>query len=229
MKKLLPLIMAGPFLFGASRSSRAAPLPDLIATAITYDSTTDLFTSVVKNQGQASTPNGVVIGVAYLVDGQKCTWGYVNMQLSPGASVTIGTQGGTCVIPTGTHTITVVADDVNRMAESSKSNNTFSSIITLGAPALPDLIAAAITYNSMSGIFTSVVKNQGNAATPTGVVVGVSYSVDGAYCTWGAVNGPLAAGASVTIGSDGGPCTISPGTHTITVFADDVDRLVEPD
>ena len=72
-------------------------------------------------------------------------------------------------------------------------------------------------------------KNQGTAATPAGVFVGVSYSVDGAYCTWGGVNGPLAAGASVTIGSDGGPCAIASGTHTITAFADDVDRIVEFD
>src|SRR6202035_540441 len=103
-----------------------------------------------------------------------------------------------------------------------------AKIISIGSY-LPDLIPTSLSYNSATGIFTSVVKNQGTAATPTGVVVGVSYSVDGVYCTWGAVNGPLAAGASVTIGSDGGPCTISPGTHTITVFADDVDRMVELD
>jgi subtilase family serine protease len=45
--------------------------------------------------------------------------------------VTIGTQGGACPIPTGTHTITVIADDANRMAESNKNNNTLSKTITV--------------------------------------------------------------------------------------------------
>ncbi|MDD5463440.1 MAG: hypothetical protein PHG00_17810, partial [Methylococcales bacterium] len=37
----------------------------------------------------------------------------------------------------------------------------------------------------------------------------------------------LAAGASVTIGSDGGPYTVPNGTHTITAYADDVNRFAE--
>ena len=103
-----------------------------------------------------------------------------------------------------------------------------AKIISIG-PSLPDLIPTSLSYDSGTGVFTSVVKNQGTTATPGGVVVGVAYSVDGAYCTWGAVQGPLAAGASMTIGSDGGPCAITSGTHTITAFADDVDRIVEFD
>ena len=42
-----------------------------------------------------------------------------------------------------------------------------------------------------------------------------------------AVSGPLAAGASVTIGTNGGPYTIPNGPHTITAFADDVNRFAE--
>jgi subtilase family serine protease len=51
--------------------------------------------------------------------------------------------------------------------------------------------------------------------------------VDGVYRTWGAVNGPLAAGASVTIGTNGGPYTIPNGTHTITANVDDNNRFAE--
>ncbi len=203
----------------------AASLPDLIPTSISYNSTSGLFTSVVRNQGNAATPTGVTVGVAYLVDGTKCTWGFTNTPLAPGASATIGTQGGACVIPVGTHTITVFADDVNRMQESNKNNNTLSKTITVGS--LPDLIPTSISYDKTSGLFTSVVRNQGNAATPTGVVIGVAYLVDGAKQTWGVVNGPLAAGASVTISTQGGAYNIITGTHTITVVADDVNRIVE--
>jgi subtilase family serine protease len=49
--------------------------------------------------------------------------------------------------------------------------------------------------------------------------------VDGAFRTWGSVWGPLAAGASVTIGTNGGP--IATGTHTIKAHVDDVNRFAE--
>jgi hypothetical protein len=50
-------------------------------------------------------------------------------------------------------------------------------------------------------------------------------SVDGVFRTWGSVSGPLAAGASVTIGTNGGPYTMPNGTHTITAHVDDINRL----
>jgi subtilase family serine protease len=71
------------------------------------------------------------------------------------------------------------------------------------------------------------VKNQGNAATPTGVTIGVKYSVDNAGKTWGSIKGPLAAGASVTIGTNGVPYAIPTGTHKITATVDDVNRFTE--
>jgi subtilase family serine protease len=106
-------------------------LPDLIVTSLSYDPTTGLFTSVVTNQGTAATPAGVPVGVSYSVDGVKQTWGVVNGPLAAGASVTIGTGGGAYAIPSGTHTITAFADDINRFAESNEANNTFSQTITV--------------------------------------------------------------------------------------------------
>ena len=70
-------------------------------------------------------------------------------------------------------------------------------------------------------------KNQGTAATPSGVLIGVGYFVDGVSRTWGAVNGPQAAGASVTIGTNGGPYTIPKGTHSYRAYVDDVNRFAE--
>ena len=211
----------------AKTISIAQTFPDLIPTSISYSSATGAFTSVVSNQGDVPTPAGVPIGVSYSVDGTKCSWGAVDGPLAAGATVTIGSQGGSCVIPNGTHTITVFADDVNRMAETNKTNNTLSQTITIGGAPLPDLVPTSISYSSATGAFTSVVSNQGGAPTPAGVPIGVSYSVDGAKCTWGAVDGPLAAGATVTIGSQGGSCVIPNGTHTISVFADNVNSIAE--
>jgi subtilase family serine protease len=147
--------------------------------------------------------------------------------LAAGASVTIGNGGGAYAIPSGTHTITAFADDVNRFAESNKANNTLSQSITIAGSNLPDLIVTSFSYSSATGLFSSVATNQNPTATPAGVTVGVSYSVDGVQRTWGTVMGPLAGGASVTIGCGGRAYAIPSGTHTITAFADDLNRIVE--
>ena len=69
----------------------------------------------------------------------------------------------------------------------------------------------------------------GHRGDPAGIAIRVGYSVDGVLRTFGGVSGPLAAGASVTIGNNGGPDTIPPGTHTITAYVDDGNGFVESD
>jgi len=90
---------------------------------------------------------------------------------------------------------------------------------------LPDVVVTALSY--ANGVFTSTVRNQGTVATPSGIFIGVGYSVDGVFRTWGGSSTPLAAGASVTIGTDGGPYTIPTGTHTIVAYVDDANRFAE--
>ena len=200
------------------------PLPDAIVTTLSYAN--GIFTSTVKNQGTAATPAGVVIGVKYSVDGIGKTWGSVTGPLAAGASVTIGTNGVPYAIPSGTHSITALVDDINRFKELVETNNQISQSITVGGTSpLPDVIVTKLSY--ANGIFTSTVMNQGTAATPAGVVVGVKYSVDGVGKTWGSVTGPLAAGASITIGTNGVPYAIPAGTHSITALVDDINRFKE--
>ncbi|MDD5632105.1 MAG: CARDB domain-containing protein, partial [Methylococcales bacterium] len=198
------------------------PLPDVIVTQLSYAK--GIFTSTVKNQGTAATPAGVYIGVRYSVDGTPKTWGSVMGPLAAGASVTIGTNGGSYAIPAGTHTVTAWVDDVNRFAELNETNNTFSQPVKVVSP-LPDVVVTALYY--AKGTFLCRVKNQGTAATPAGVYVGVRYSVDGIPKTWGSVMGPLAAGTSVTINTNGGSYAIPAGTHTVTAWVDDVNRFAE--
>jgi CARDB len=69
------------------------------------------------------------------------------------------------------------------------------------------------------------VNNQGTVATPSGVFIVATYMLDGVVCSMADVDGPLAAGAWVTLGS--GLCTISSGTHTITVIVDNAAAIVE--
>ncbi len=92
---------------------------------------------------------------------------------------------------------------------------------------LPDVVVTSLSHSN--GTFTCTVENRGDAPTPSGVVIGVGYSVDGTYRTWGSVNGPLAVGASATVGTDGGPFVIPDGIHSIEAYVDDVDRFVESD
>lgn len=94
-----------------------------------------------------------------------------------------------------------------------------------GGGGLPDVILTSFAY--ANGIFTCTVKNQGSGATPSGVSIGVGYSVDGTWRSYGMVSGPLAAGASVAIGTNGSAYTIPNGTHTITAYVDDVNRFAE--
>ncbi|MGH6838078.1 MAG: galactose oxidase-like domain-containing protein [Methylocella sp.] len=97
-------------------------------------------------------------------------------------------------------------------------------IISIGS-SLPDLVPTSLTYSSATGVFTSVVKNQGTVATPSGVFIVATYMLDGVQCSMAEVAGRLAAGVSVTLGS--GLCTISSGTHTITVTVDNAGAIID--
>ncbi len=197
--------------------------PDVVVTSVSYSS--GVFTSTIQNKGTGATPVGKAIGVSYSVDGIYKTYGTVKGPLAAGASVTIGTNGTTFTIPSGTHTITANVDDLNRFVESNETNNQLTTTVNIAGSTAPDVVVSSLSYSN--GIFTSTIKNQGDAATPAGVAIGVGYSVDGAYKTYGTIKGPLAAGASVTIGTNGNSYTISSGNHSIAAFVDDLNRFTE--
>ncbi|MCP5404611.1 MAG: right-handed parallel beta-helix repeat-containing protein, partial [Pseudomonadaceae bacterium] len=200
-------------------------LPDLVVTSLTYAD--GLFTSVVKNQGTAATPTGGTVAVGYLVDGQRRSGGTAAGALAAGASVTVKTDGGGYLIPSGEHTITAHADDVKQIEELNEANNQLAKTLTVGTTqtALPDVIVTSLNY--ANGKFSATIKNQGTKATPDGVKVTVAYSVDGQYRTWGGIAGSLAAGATATVGTDGAAYTIPSGTHEINAHVDDVNRFAE--
>ena len=193
------------------------------------------FSAVVKNIGTAPTPSDKVIGVGYRIDGPQVTWGVVNGPLAPGASVTVGTRsGGAWTATAGTHTLTAVVDDVNRFPESNENNNAKSISFAVGPSGLPDVVIDSLAVsppNPKTGqgvTFSAVVRNIGSAPTPSGQVIGVGYRIDGPQVTWGVVNGPLAPGASVTVGTrSGGAWTATAGAHTLTAVVDDVNRFAE--
>jgi len=119
--------------------------PDVVVTALAFGDGS--FSATVLNQGTGATPDGVVIGVGYFVDGIQVTWGAVPGPLAAGSSVTIGTQGGnyTLMAEGSTHVIMADVDDVNRFSESDESNNQLSRSLSISAPAVVDAGPGAIT------------------------------------------------------------------------------------
>jgi hypothetical protein len=115
--------------------------------------------------------------------------------------------------------------DIGAFEFGASSSTAPSSSTASSTTSLPDVVVTRFSY--ANGIFTTTVKNQGTAATPSNVLIGVGYFVDGNQKTWGVVSGPLAAGASVTIGTQGGAYTIPRGNHTITAYVDDINRFTE--
>src|SRR5262245_52607951 len=131
--------------------------PDLIVTDVSWSPANPAtgnavtFSATIKNQGTAPTPSGVIHGVLFSVDGTPVTWSdNSTASLDPGASRTVTANGGpsgssTWTATVGTHTIVANVDDINRIAESSESNNTLSKPMTVGGgtpPAAPTSLTA---------------------------------------------------------------------------------------
>ena len=176
----------------------------------------ELYTLTLTKSGSGtitSVPAGINCGSAcsaVLRSGASAT-----LSATPAAGYAFaGWSGGGC---SGTGTCTVVMSAAQSVTAAFTATTTGS----------PDVIVTALSY--ANGIFSCTVKNQGNAATPTGVQIGVGYSVDGPYKTYGMALGPLAAGASLNIGTTGASFFIANGTHTITAYADDALRFAESD
>ncbi len=103
---------------------------------------------------------------------------------------------------------------------------------------LPDVIVTGIAWTAAqigpgtNVVFRATVKNQGAAATPAGVTLGVGFLVDGVQYSWsGSYSAALPAGSSVTLAADGGPVanywTATAGAHTVTANVDDINRFPE--
>jgi subtilase family serine protease len=238
----------------------AADLPDLVITDLIWspenpnagDAVT--FSVVVTNQGSAATPDGVVTGVGFQIDGgQTEFWSdSYKKSIAPGETVTLAMTGGvsgpTWRAKPGKHTISAWVNDVKRYQESNFGNNPFKKAmppITGTMPAdtpkasLPDMIITDLTWEPATPVagdevkFSVVVKNQGSKATPEGIVCGVGFQVDGQPTSFWSDNysKSIAPGESVTLTMNGGVNSsvwkALAGTHTISAWVNDVKRFQE--
>lgn len=102
--------------------------------------------------------------------------------------------------------------------------------------AQPDLVVTNFTWNPASPtngssvIFTVTIKNQGAGSSPSGVIQGVGFYIDGSKTanTWtDNYTNSIPPGGSVTLTTNGPPWTATTGTHTVIAWVDDVNRISE--
>jgi len=220
---------------------------DLVVTDITWPAPVDVndnvvFSATIRNQGTAATLAGVAHGVRFSVDGVGVSWSSSHTaSIAAGASVTVTADGG----PTGSniwratagsHNIAAFVDDVDRIDESSETNNTRSeALATVATPA--DLVVTELSWTPANPevgdtvVFSAVIRNSGATATPT-ANHGIAFRVNGVTVTWSGNTTSLAPGASLTVTANGGPAGVNTwvataGQHSIVAFVDDVNRIVE--
>ena len=78
--------------------------------------------------------------------------------------------------------------------------------------------------------FVARIKNIGAGATPPGINLAATFSVDGRVVGWGGRAGPMPPGAEWTFSAGGGPqpgglWTATAGGHTLKCELDDINRL----
>ncbi len=129
-----------------------------------------------------------------------------------------------------------VVSAVNAFGESANS----AQVSARPTNGLPDVVVTSVSWtpnNVLVGsnmVFKATVRNQGSAATPSGVTLGVGFNIDGAgTVSWSVSDSSaLAPNASVLLTADGGPSgvnywTATRGTHTVVATVDDINRFTE--
>jgi hypothetical protein len=226
--------------------------PDLIVTDISWSPASPVtgnavtFSATIQNQGTGATADGVISGVKFQVDGVTASFSDDYTTAIPaGSSVTVTANGGgvgggaTWTATNGAHTVQAIVDDVDRIAESNESNNTFSESLSI-ADGIPDVKITNITWSPASPAagdhvtFSAVIKNVGTGPTPSGVIDSVLFKIDGTTVTWETnYTTSIPPGGTATVTANGGPnkgpsyWTATNGTHTVSTVVDDINRFPE--
>lgn len=174
-------------------SESTDPLPDMVPVAVTcvpenpvQGEETTLYVTV-ENQGEAATPEGVIMAPLAYVNGRMVGYNDTYTTSIPaGGSVTLPITSGKWFPEPGTYTLSAFVDDMNRIRESDKTNNRYTNPtpLTIQAAEGPDLTVTGISWSPLTVTageqltFKATVKNTGNAATSGNV--NCSFNIDGA-------------------------------------------------
>lgn len=141
--------------------------PDLTITNVNFSPATPhvgdevSFSVDIKNVGTAATPTGagIFLGAGFKIDGAWVTWNDTNTaSLAPGATITLTPSrqdGGktTWTATQGSHTLTTIVDNINKIAESNEANNENTKTINVEGPG--GVIPAAPTNLAASAVSSS--------------------------------------------------------------------------
>ena len=194
------------------------------------------------NQGSVAINNA--FGVELLLDGTEVqTWSAgIPMGANQYEDITDYSLGQ---LAAGQHTVTVIADYLDQVAESNKNNNTATYTFTVAQPPLPDL--APYTPSGWSGPLV-VSTQQGNTTTPSTITTSNTIYIDWAFINQG--NAAIDTTFNIELLLDGvqvttwysspplGPTIYSfvqnfnlgqlaSGSHTVTVVADYLNQVTE--
>jgi len=228
MKTILCLLLC---LVSASAPAQAQEkLPELVVTEVRavpahpVAGDTVRFSAVVKNQGTAPTPEGVVLGGVFTLDGAVA--GYEDQYrhtLAPGESVILTANGGggrgdgTWPAKAGKHALGFLVDDVHRIKVSSRAGSALTQPQPLEVAMFhgPDLVLRRLTWARAAGgrvIFGVGAANSGSEPLPAGGYMTTRIRVDGRTAL--SFRGPPPAPGGETAALSP-PLRLTPGKHRV--------------
>ena len=246
----IALAVASAVSLTAAVAPQAQALPNLVVTnvspAIAATGDKVSFKATVKNTGTTGTMAGTIIGVRFSVDGAVATWSDTSTtSLTAGSSRTLVANNGplgtaTWSASTGQHTLSAWVDDVNRITESNEFDNKLGAPLSVTATTAPaNLVVSGISaVTAKEGdlvSFSATIRNAGGTATPSGIIHGVAFSIDGVAKTWSDTStASLAPGATRILSANSGVNGFATwaaiaGAHRLVATVDDVDRIDEGD
>ncbi len=129
---------------GADITPDECEIPDIVVTDLTWEPENPIvgsdviFSATITNKGNGTTPEGVVNGVQFQVDGNCVVWSDTDTtQLEPGESITVKANSGpsgsaTWTAMGGEHTVLAWVNDTGRYGESDTQNNQLSKTMRVG-------------------------------------------------------------------------------------------------
>ncbi len=200
-------------------------LPDLVIESVTWSpenagaGSTLVFTVTIKNQGSAKAG---LFGIhLYIDDAHRGYQEVEEIEIDDTVTKTFN-----WVARAGSHTIKVVLDSTEKLAEIDETNN--EETFTYSEASAPDLVIQDISWSSANPpagetvTFTVTVKNQGGGKTDTFYI---AYYIDDAFLDLVFMI-PMSSGATETKTFN---WVAEAGSHIIKAVADFDDEIVESD
>ena len=202
-----------------SARAQTEKLPDLIVTDVQFAPQKSFagepvtLQATVKNQGEAPTPEGIILGGVWKINGESFAYTDKNTRsLAPGESVTLQADGGgdgegRWLPRAGTYRVGFLIEDANRIQEGNKNNNLFTSPQTLSVTGFsngPDLLIQSVKIEGelkkgAKIALEATIFNAGNLPTSREIPLQVDFLIGNVRVASGKIQHKLWPGQSVVV------------------------------